>query len=308
MRDAFVARLTEHARRDSSVNLVVGDLGWSVVTDFADELPAQFLNAGVAEQAMIGVAAGLAASGRKVFVYSIANFPTMRCLEQIRNDVCYHALDVTIVSVGAGLAYGPLGYSHHAVEDIAVMRALPGLRVYSPADAMEVRAVVDDICEVGGPAYLRLGKNREPVIHGSQPDVSSGAPLLVRTGDDVTIMAVGAVVSHALALADALWADHEVSARVLTAPVVKPLSGPAVLAAAAGTRGLVTMEEHSVAGGFGSAVLEALASDGSARRVLVLGLRDEKQFAVGSQPYLRDRAGLALSEVIPRVMAFVRAG
>ncbi len=172
MRDAFVKKLTEKAADDPSIMLLVGDLGFGVVADFGETYPRQFLNCGVAEQSMVGIAAGMAAAGRRPFVYSIANFPTLRPLEQIRNDVCYHGLGVTIVSVGAGLAYGSLGYTHHAVEDISILRSLPGMRVFSPADAIECRAAVDEILATPGPAYLRLGKNKEPLMHEAPPDLS----------------------------------------------------------------------------------------------------------------------------------------
>ena len=304
MRDAFITRLAQRASENSRINLVVGDLGFGVVTDFAEAYPLQFLNAGVAEQSMIGIAAGMAAAGRKVFVYSIANFPTMRCLEQIRNDVCYHGLDVTIVSVGAGLAYGTLGYSHHAVEDIAVMRAFPGLTIYSPCDPLEVTAAVDAICETSGPTYLRLGKNREPVLHAAPPDVASGAPLLLRDGTDLTLFVTGAIAAVGLEAASVLESDHGVSVRVLSVPRIKPLDTGALVAAAVGTRGIATLEEHSVVGGFGSAVLEAFAADGVRLPVLLLGLRDDVQSAVGSQEYLRNLAGLSVGEITERLLRF----
>ena len=304
MRDAFITRLAQRASENSRINLVVGDLGFGVVTDFAEAYPLQFLNAGVAEQSMIGIAAGMAAAGRKVFVYSIANFPTMRCLEQIRNDVCYHGLDVTIVSVGAGLAYGTLGYSHHAVEDIAVMRAFPGLTIYSPCDPLEVTAAVDAICETSGPTYLRLGKNREPVLHAAPPDVASGAPLLLRDGTDLTLFVTGAIAAVGLEAASVLESDHGVSVRVLSVPRLTPLATGALGAAAVGTRGIATLEEHSVVGGFGSAVLEAFAADGVRLPVLSLGLRDDVQSAVGSQEYLRNLAGLSVGEITERLLRF----
>ena len=304
MRDAFITRLAQRASENSRINLVVGDLGFGVVTDFAEAYPLQFLNAGVAEQSMIGIAAGMAAAGRKVFVYSIANFPTMRCLEQIRNDVCYHGLDVTIVSVGAGLAYGTLGYSHHAVEDIAVMRAFPGLTIYSPCDPREVTAAVDAICETSGPTYLRLGKNREPVLHATPPDVASGAPLLLRDGIDLTLFVTGAIAAVGLEAAAVLESEHGVSVRVMSMPRIKPLDAGALVAAAVGTRGIATLEEHSVVGGFGSAVLEAFAADGVRLPVLSLGLRDDVQSAVGSQEYLRNLAGLSVGEITERLLRF----
>ena len=158
MRDAFIRTLIERARVDKRVFLIIGDLGFGVVEGFAAEFPERFVNAGVSEQSMIGVAAGLADSGYHPFVYSIANFPTFRCLEQLRNDVCYHKLPTTVVSVGAGFAYGALGYSHHAVEDAAVMRALPGMTVVSPADPWETSKATLALADLSSPSYLRLGR------------------------------------------------------------------------------------------------------------------------------------------------------
>jgi len=161
MRNAFIETLTKAAAQDPRIFLVVGDLGFSVIEDFANKFPDRFLNAGVAEQNMTGVAAGLAMAGFKVFTYSIANFPTLRCLEQVRNDICYHGLDVTIVAVGGGLGYGSLGYSHHAVQDMACLRGFPGILMATPGDPSETKAVTHALLQYQGPAYLRLGKGGE---------------------------------------------------------------------------------------------------------------------------------------------------
>jgi len=303
MRDAFVKKLNEKAADDPSIMLLVGDLGFGVVADFGQTYPRQFLNCGVAEQSMVGIAAGMAASGRRPFVYSIANFPTLRPLEQIRNDVCYHGLGVTIVSVGAGLAYGSLGYTHHAVEDISILRSLPGMRVYSPADAFECRAAVDAILADPSPAYLRLGKNKEPLMHETPPDLSDGAPIVVRAGDDVTVVVAGPVIVQALEVADQL-SEVGISVRVVSCPVIKPLNAEALRAAAEGTVGIVTLEEHTVMGGFGSAVLEAFALRGWRTPILPLGLDDAATHIIGGQEWLRERAGLATPQVRARVAAF----
>jgi len=305
MRDAFVKKLTEAAADDPGIMLLVGDLGFGVVADFGGAYPRQFLNCGVAEQSMVGVAAGMAASGRRPFVYSIANFPTLRPLEQIRNDVCYHGLGVTIVSVGAGLAYGSLGYTHHAVEDISILRSLPGMRVHSPADAMECRAAVDEILADPSPAYLRLGKNKEPLMHDAPPDLSRGEPIVVREGTDVTVLVAGPVIVQALEVAD-LLAETGLSVRVVSCPVIKPLNAEAVRAAAEGTAGIVTLEEHTVMGGFGSAVLEAFAVRGWRTPILPLGLADAATHIIGGQEWLRERAGLATPYVQERVAEFAR--
>lgn len=305
MRDAFVRKLTEEAATNSDVMLLVGDLGFGVVAAFGDAYPRQFLNCGVAEQSMVGVAAGMAASGRRPFVYSISNFPTLRPLEQIRNDVCYHGLGVTIVSVGTGLAYGSLGYTHHAVEDISILRALPGMRVFSPADARECAAAVEEILAFPSPAYLRLGKNKEPLMHAAQPDLSTGAPLPVRAGDDVTVLAAGPIVSQAVAVAESLSEDG-ISVRVLTCPVIKPLNAEAIRAAADGTVGIVTLEEHTVLGGFGSAVLEGFAMNGWRVPIMPLGLADAATHINGSQEWIRERAGLSTPYVREQVADFTR--
>jgi transketolase len=306
VRDAFVKKLTEVAADDPRIMLLVGDLGFGVVAAFGDAYPKQFLNCGVAEQSMVGVAAGMAASGRRPFVYSIANFPTVRPLEQIRNDVCYHGLGVTIVSVGAGLAYGSLGYTHHAVEDISIMRSLPGMRVYSPADAMECRAAVEEILADPSPAYLRLGKNKEPLMHEQQPDLSTGAPLLLRDGTDVTLLVAGPIITQALEVARQL--DQEgVSVRVLTCPVIKPLNAAAVHAAAEGTCGIVTLEEHTILGGFGSAVLEGFAVNGWRTPIRPLGLADAATHIIGEQEWIRERAGLSTDHVRETVRRFARS-
>ena len=306
MRDAFVKVLTEEAATNTDIMLLVGDLGFGVVAAFGDTYPRQFLNCGVAEQSMVGIAAGMAASGRRPFVYSISNFPTLRPLEQIRNDVCYHGLGVTLVSVGAGLAYGSLGYTHHAVEDMSVLRSLPGMRVFSPADAWECRAAVREILADPSPAYLRLGKNKEPLMHDAEVDLSTGAPLLIRPGSDVTVLVAGPIITQALAVAEQL--DQQgISVRVLTCPVIKPLNAAAIKEAASGTCGIVTLEEHTVLGGFGSAVLEGFALNGWRTPIMPLGLDDAATHIVGDQEWLRERAGLSTDHVRSTIATFAKA-
>ena len=174
MRNAFIEELVTLATQHPHIALIVGDLGYSVVEPFADRFPERFINAGVAEQNMTGLAAGMASEGYHVFTYSIANFPTFRCAEQIRNDVDYHRLPVTVVSVGGGLAYGALGYSHHAVQDYALMRSFPNMLIAAPGDPMEVRACMRYLVAHPQPSYLRLGKAGEPNFHADVPDVAPG--------------------------------------------------------------------------------------------------------------------------------------
>ena len=304
MRDAFISELTLLAREDPSVFLIVGDLGFSVIESFAEEFPDRFLNAGVAEQMMIGAASGLAAAGYNVFVYSIGNFPTRRCLEQIRNDVCYHNRSVTIVAVGAGFSYGALGYTHHAIEDIAVMRALPNMTVYSPADPREARALTRQAAESSRPHYLRLGKNREPNLHDSELQSAVPDALVLREGSDVTVLVTGSIAGVALEASDLLRAEG-ISARVVSVPILKPL-GDGVLKAAGGTSAIVTLEEHSLIGGLGSAVLESAAMARNRTPIYPIGIPEHTLGKyVGAHEYLREKNGLTAEAVYDAVRSML---
>ncbi|MDX2017005.1 MAG: transketolase C-terminal domain-containing protein, partial [Planctomycetota bacterium] len=291
MRTAFINTLCELARSNPRITLLTGDLGFSVLEPFAREFPGQYVNVGVAEQNLTGVAAGLALSGRICFTYSIANFPTLRCLEQIRNDVVYHKANVKVVAVGGGFAYGSQGYTHHGIEDLAVMRALPGMVVLAPADPLEAAAATRAIAAHPGPCYLRLGKAGEPVLHASPPALEIGRAIPVREGSDITLISTGSMLRVALRVADALAAQGR-SARVLSMPSVKPLDDEAVRKAAEQTRVVMTLEEHSRTGGLGSAVAEVVAQMSGARATLrIWGAPDALHHRVGSQDYMLEVCG-----------------
>lgn len=301
MRNAFVATLLELAAADPRIVLVTGDLGYNVLEGFVARFPRQFLNAGVAEQNMTGVAAGLALSGHVVFTYSIANFPTLRCLEQIRNDVCIHRANVTVVAVGGGLAYGVLGATHHGTEDLAVMSALPGMTVFAPGDPVEAALATRAAAALPGPCYLRLGKAGEPVVHASAPAFRVGEAIRVRPGDDATLLTTGATLALAVAAAERL-AERGIAAGVLSLPTLQPLDRRAILEAAARTGRLVTVEEHGV-GGLGSAVAEVLASVGHPVPLRMVRLPRAVIETVGSQAHLRATHGLGLGDVVAAVEA-----
>ena len=299
MRPAFARTLVALAAEDPRVFLVVGDVGFGVIEEFAARFPDRFLNVGVAEANLAGVSAGLALAGMVPFAYSIANFPSLRCLEQVRNDVCYNAANVKIVSVGGGLAYGSLGATHHATEDLAVMRALPGLVVVSPADPIETALATRAAVAHDGPVYLRLGRGGEPAIYAAPPEFALGRAIVVREGADVTLIAMGAITHDALAAADGL-ALEGIAARVLSMHTLKPLDVEAVRAAAEETGGIVTVEEHSVIGGLGSAVAEVIADRGLRPRAFRrLALPDAFAHRVGSREYLLAASGLT-TETIAR--------
>ncbi|MGD0016403.1 MAG: transketolase C-terminal domain-containing protein [Verrucomicrobiia bacterium] len=296
MRTAFIEALCELAARDERVWLLTGDLGFSVLERFAERFPDRYVNVGVAEQNMTGIAAGLAMSGKTVFTYSIANFPTLRCLEQIRNDVCNHNANVKIVAVGGGLAYGPAGYTHHAVEDLAIMRALPNMVVVAPGDPVEARLATRAIAEHQGPCYLRLGKSHEPVVHKQPPSFSLGRAIRLRDGGDATLISTGGILPVAVEVVD-LLARTGIQIRLLSMPTLVPFDVDAVEASARETGAVFTLEEHRLVGGLGSAVAETLAEMGSRAPLHRLAVRDENLHAVGSQDYLRQQSGLTASQI-----------
>lgn len=294
MRDAFIRELTALAKSDPSVLLITGDLGFGVLSEYADRFPNQFLNAGVAEQNMTGLACGLALEGHKVYTYSIANFTTLRPLEQIRNDICYHDVDVTLVSVGGGFSYGQLGMSHFATEDLAIMRALPNMEVVAPVDPWETKLLTRQMACKPGPKYLRLDKGRAGTF---EEQVKLGEIRQVRSGSDVTLIGIGAILAEALQAAETL-ATQGIQARVLAVHSLKPFDTDAVLTAARETGGIITVEEHSVLGGLGGTVAETCLEAGVIPKFFRrIGLQDQYPSIVGDQNYLRasyrmDAAGI----------------
>jgi len=305
MRDTFVRQLLELARADDRIMLITGDLGYGVLDEFQRELPRQFLNVGVAEQNMTGVAVGLALSGKVVFTYSIGNFTTLRCLEQLRNDACYHGVNVNAVAVGGGFSYGPLGFSHHATEDLAILRALPGMAVLSPGDCWETACATRALVALPGPGYLRLDKTPAESTHRPLDAFEVGRARMIRDGAAITLMATGGILGEATTAAERL-ADDGIDCRVLSMHTLKPFDVAAVDAAVRETGGIVTIEEHSVIGGLASAVAETCLSLGIAPRAFErLGLPDVFASEVGSQAYLRARYGLDSASIVSAVHGLV---
>lgn len=299
MRTTFVETLMDLAASDPRIWLLTGDLGYSVLEPFAAAFPERYLNAGVSEQNMTGMAAGIASTGGIVFTYSIANFPVARALEQIRNDICYPNLSVKIVAVGGGLAYGAQGYSHHAVEDLAFTRVLPNMTVVAPGDPAEARAATRALVATPGPAYLRLGKAGEPGVHAAAPDFTLGRALCVRAGEDCTIISTGGVLTEAVRARELLRNDG-VDACVLSMHTVQPVDRDAISAAA--RRGpIVTIEEHGE-GGLAAAVGEALIDAGAPFRMKAIRLPRGPQSCAGSQDWLRARAGVTAEAVADAVL------
>ena len=294
MREAFVRALSELAADDARIILVNGDLGFGVLTAFIEHFPDQYVNAGVAEQNMTAIACGMALTGARAYTYSIGNFPTLRCLEQLRNDVCYHHSDVTVVAVGGGFSYGQLGVSHFATEDLAVMRSLPGMTVVAPSDPWQAYELTRQLHARGGPAYLRIDKGYAGVPEGN---VELGKVRQVSDGDHAVIFATGGILGEALCAAETLRPEG-ISVRVIDVHTIKPLDVDGIAAAVRDCGHVVTLEEHVIAGGLGSAVAEICAEAKlplkSFRR---LGLGDSFPDIVGDQSFLRARYGLDANSV-----------
>lgn len=299
MRRAFIETLISVAEHDERIWLLCGDVGFSILERFAERFPERFVNVGVAEQNMIGVAAGLALTGKVAFVYSIANFPVMRCLEQIRNDVCYHNLNVKIVAVGAGLAYGAQGYTHHAVEDLGVMRLLPNMSVFSPADPIETVLVTKAAATHQGPCYLRLGKTNEPRLHSTEPAFEVGKAIRIRKGQDAAIIATGSVLKLALDAADDLAAQG-VSTEVASMPTLQPFDSEYVKEVAARVRCLVTVEEHAL-GGLGTATGELLARLSTGTRFEAIRLAPGAINTSATRESVRHQQGISVDLLVRAV-------
>ncbi|SMC98006.1 transketolase family protein [Sporomusa malonica] len=305
MRDQFTATLKTIAEKDKNVVLVTGDLGFGVLKSFWEELPHQFINAGISEQAMTGMAAGMAIEGKTVFTYSIGNFPTLRCIEQIRNDCTYHNANVKIVCVGGGFVYGSLGMSHHATEDLAMMRALPNLVVMAPGDLVEAECATKAIYEYPGTCYLRLGRGGEKRIHNRIDNFQIGKAIKILEGEQVVLFSTGAIVDEVHEACDILKKSG-ITPAFYTFPTVKPID-LAVIRECAGRYDLiVTVEEHNIVGGFGSSVAEVLAELKSRKaRMLKIGLNDTYSSIVGTQQFLRDYYGMSarkISQIIKGVV------
>jgi transketolase len=296
MRDAFAAEFYNIVASDPKVSILTGDIGFGVFDQLIADYPDRFLNMGVAEANMMGVAAGLALEGQRPFVYTIIPFLTMRTFEQIRNDVCIQNLPVKIVGVGGGLAYGPMGPTHHSIVDISILRSLPNMTVMSPCDPLESKKVTQAAYQHDGPVYVRLGRNREPVLHTSDYDFKIGRAVEMRTGNEATIVSTGAVTKIALDAATVL-ADRGVSVRVINMHTVKPIDSDIILQAAAETRVMVSVEEHSVIGGLGSAVAEVLSEGGGNIPFKRIGIPDTFCYGVGSQEFQLERHGVSARSV-----------
>ena len=297
MRSAFNEELLKIAERDPRVFMILADIGYGEIEPFANAFPDRFVNCGVAEQNMTGVACGVAMEGNIAVTYSIANFPTLRCLEQVRNDVCYHNANVKIVIIGGGMAYGELGISHHSTEDISIMRALPNMVVIAPCDIPEARAAVHAMMTYEGPVYYRCGYKDEQNIHQGPVDFKIGKAITVRDGNDATIIFTGTIGYNAKLAAEALEKDG-INVRLISMHTVKPIDRDAIVKAARETGVVVTVEEHNLCGGLGGAVAEVLMDESCLEaRCKRIALPDVNVCIVGCQDWLREHYGMGSEHI-----------
>ena len=303
MRSSFVDTLIQEARQNPAVVLVTGDLGFGVLEEFASELPNQFINAGIAEQSMMGMAAGLASTGKRVFVYSIGNFPTLRCLEQIRNDVCMMNNSVVVVSVGAGYAYGVQGYTHHALEDVSVLRSLPNMEIYSPSDTLETKEITKLLANTMKPAYLRLGKVSDDLPEDPTKKLEFGKFRELVSGTDGTILFTGSLGSIALNARKVLL-NKGLEIAVCSVPMISNID--ITYLEKASNKGLiVTIEEQVVRGGFGSAVLEAISLSGIDARIGIIGATQKNLSLIGDQQFLRKSNGISSEAIVDKFNSYL---
>ena len=298
MRDAFAKAITRLAWEDGRIVVLSGDIGNRMFDDFKARYPERFYNCGVAEANMMSLASGIALSGLRPFVYSITPFVTTRCLEQIRVDLCHQHAPVTIVGVGGGLSYANLGATHHSCEDIAFLRVLPQMTVVCPGDATEVRLATRAVLNLDGPAYIRLGKKGEPLVHREDPRFVIGEGIVVREGRDVCLLSTGNLLPVAVEASEEL-SKAGVSAQLVSFHTVKPLDVALLRRAFESIRVVTTVEEHSVLGGLGGSVAEWLSEQPSTRaRLCRIGTADAFLHEAGEQDHARERLGLTPKHIV----------
>lgn len=301
MRNTFAKEITRLARIDKRIILLSGDIGNKLFDEFKQVDASRFYNCGVAEANMMGVAAGMALSGLRPIIYTITPFTTTRCFEQIRVDVCYHQAPVIIVGTGSGLSYAELGPTHHSLEDLAILRTLPGMIVLAPCDADELRYALQAALQQKNPVYIRIGKKGEPNIHEQLAYLNIGQSLVVRTGLDITLLSAGTIMPEVLKAADILK-EQGISAEVVSFHTIKPLDTTYLSNAIERFRLIVSVEEHGVIGGLGSAIAEWLAQQSRSAALLSLGTPDEFMHEIGSQDYAREKYGLVGNKIVTRIM------
>ncbi len=298
MRNSFLTSLYDLAKADKRVLALVADNGAIVFDKFRADLPNQFLNCGIAEATMATVAAGLASCGKIPFTYTITTFLLMRAFEQVRNDICMQNMNVKLVGIGGGLAYSTLGSTHHAIEDIALMKVLANMTILSPCDPMEAGKATLAAAKIKGPVYIRLGTNKEPAIYKNDYSFEVGQAVMLKDGEDLTIIGTGSILNNALDAAQIL--DREgISTRVVNIHTIKPLDKEMILRCAQETKSVLTLEEHNINGGLGDSVASVILEGGHFPvKFHRMGIQDCFCRSYGPHKYLREKYGLGILDIV----------
>lgn len=307
MRNAYISALYDLAKRDRQILALVSDNGAIVYDKFRRDLPEQFINFGISEANMISAAAGLASCGKIPFAYTIASFITMRSFEQVRNDVCMQKMNVKLAGIGCGFVYSNLGPTHHAVEDIALMRALPNMTVFSPADPLEAKYVTYAAAKINGPVYIRLSVGGTPKIYQGDYDFKVGSAVVIEEGSDLTIISTGGILTEVISAKEELK-KQGINARIVNMHTIKPIDKSIILDSAHKTKAVLTVEEHTIAGGLGSAVAEVLQESClSPIQFKRLGLRDVFPSGYGSYEDMKELNGLSKKDIIEAAKSIYNA-
>ncbi len=302
MRDNFIKALLEERSKDDSIMLLTGDLGFGVLEEFEELYPSSYLNLGIAEQTMTGIASGLALSGKRVITYSIGNFPTLRCLEQIRNDLAYHECNVTIVSVGGGFSYGQLGMSHHATEDIGIMRALPNIEVLVPCTNLESEIITKKVIASKKTSYLRLDKSFDIETNDTE-SFNYGKLRSFRKGSRYVIIATGGIIEEATKAADEMKSKFNLNIKVLGCHMIKPFNEKDLINNLTDAEIVLTLEEHNLVSGFGSLISDVLFRNKVyVKHFINLGINDLYSAEVGDQKFLRKKNKINKEEIIEQLL------
>ncbi len=300
MRKAYVEAITEEALKDKRIFQLVADIGTFTFDKYRETCSDRFLNVGIQEASMVGVAAGLAMNGKIPFIYTIAPFLSGRSFEPIRINICYQELNVKVIGCGSGYRYSTLGGAHHATDDITLMRALPGMTVISPADTMDVKNAVKAAVTHQGPMYIRIGRDGEPKINPDDYNFEIGKGVTVKNGEDFTIIGTGTVLKNILSAYE-LLKNNGIEAKIINMHTVKPLDKEIIIESAKETNGMITVEEHTIIGGLGSAVSEVLAEEGISIPFKRLGLNDFFCRNYGTPEYLDEICGLTAGDIAKTV-------
>ncbi len=309
MRNTIINEIYKSAENNPNIILLIADLGYSAVEKFIEKFPNQFLNVGIAEQNAMGIAAGLALSGKKVFVYSIVPFVTMRCFEQIRVDICYQNLDVTIIGVGAGFAYGTLGVTHYGLEDISIMRSLPNMKIMCPSDPLETKYIFEKVIKIGGPSYIRINRGGEQEIYDKEINQSiiNNQEIIRVIGekdDEISILASGNILGEAKIAVDILR-ENNIKISLYSCPFIKPMNKKELLSEIKNKKIVFTVEENTIIGGFGSSIAEFITEENLNIGLIRIGVNDEYCKFIGKQDYMRDINNLSSDKIIKNIIKYI---